>query len=602
MRLSIGARLIDAAHPLLVAEMASAHEGRLDEALAIVRAVAVAGGEAIKFQLVVADELVTASHPQAALFRRMAMDRQQWQAVVETVQRLGVIPMADLFGARSLQWAQALDIPVYKIPSASLTDPWLVPQVAALHRLTLLSTAGATEEELAWVVEQFRRAGHEAFVLMHGFQAFPTPLEATHLRRLVWLRERFGCAVGLSDHVAGDSPMARQVPLMGRALGAVVIEKHVTLDRSRRGLDWESALEPAEFGELQRAIHEGGVTLGLPDGAWAAGEAVYRQRMRRHLVARRQLDAGEIITAEKLECRRVIAEDAIDPWFLQPQAGRPVIGQKLRRALAQGKALTWEALADPVVAVCIAVRLKSERLPRKALANLGGRLAIERLIERLQTSRRVHRIVLCTSTLPEDQRLVDVARRLDIDWVCGDPEDVMARFLQAADQVQADLIVRVTGDNPLTDPDTMDRMIADHLAHDAEYTYTEELPVGTRPEIIAVPALRRLAALAEDPSQTEYLTLYLQQPSAVRGHRYVIHDPQLQRPGYRLTLDTPEDLALLQAIYERLGGRSAVALNEVIRLLDATPALVALNASVVQRDPAAQINTRLRDPATAKTR
>ncbi|MBI4355009.1 MAG: N-acetylneuraminate synthase family protein [Candidatus Omnitrophica bacterium] len=595
--MQIGQRLIDEHRPLVIAELASAHEGSIEQACTWVRAVAEAGGEAVKFQLVIAKELVTHQHPQAGRFRSLELGREGWATVLAETRRCGLIPFADLFGEQSLALAQELGFSALKIPSATFTDAVLVPQVARLGLPTLLSTAGASQEEIGWVVEQFRCARHEAFVLLHGFQGFPTPPEQAHLARLGWLRERFGCPVGLSDHAPGDSPWAQRLPLMASALGAVIIEKHVTLDRSRHGTDWVSSLEPGELRELIAALRAAPTALGRPGGVWQPSEAAYRQQMRRHLVARHALAAGEIVTSEKLMARRVASSDAIDPWFLQPAAGRPVVGQKAARAIAEGEALTWSDLANPVIAVCIAVRLKSQRLPRKALADLAGRTAVERLIERLKTSRRAQRLVLCTSTLSEDQPLVVLAQRLGIAWVCGDADDVMGRFLQAADQAGADVIVRATGDNPLTDAETIDRMIEVHLAHDAEYTYTEDLPVGTCPEIIAVPALRRLHGQAEDPTQTEYMTLYLRQPGAVRAHRYSVEDAQLVRPQYRLTLDTPEDLALLRELYRRLGGRSDVALMEVIRLLDATPALAGLNARVAQQDLSGRINTRLRAPA-----
>lgn len=323
------------------------------------------------------------------------------------------------------------------------------------------------------------------------------------------------------------------------------------------------------------------------------GEARYRRQMRRQLVAGRTLQAGEILTADKITQRRAIAPGSMDPWFFP----RRVAGKTLRRSLSPDEAITWDSLSDPLVAVLIAVRMKSARLPRKALADLAGKPVIERLVERMKTARHPQRLVLCTSTHADDRVLVELARRLGIEWVCGEEEDVMARFLRAAEQTQAELIVRVTGDNPLTDAETMDRMIVSHLERDVEYTYTDDLPFGTRPEIISVEALRRVQALAEDPGQTEYMTAYLKQPEAVKSYRYVVQDAQLVRPHYRLTLDTPEDLAVLQQIYARFGpDGSTVSLREVIRLLDQSPELVAMNAAVQQRQVAGVINARLRAP------
>jgi N,N'-diacetyllegionaminate synthase len=591
-RLTIGGRVVEERHPLLVAEVASAHEGRVEDALALVRAIAASGGEAIKFQLVIADELVVPDHPQAALFRSLELGRDGWRRLVEAARHAGLIPMADVFGERSLALAIELGVAALKIPSAGSSDAELIARVAACKLPTCLSAAGASEEELDWAVQVFRRVGHDALVLLHGFQAFPTPPGAIQLRRLTWLRERFGCAVGLSEHSAGETPLAHQLPLVGVGLGAIILEKHVTLDRSRKGLDWVSALEPEEFGALRRSLAAVAEALGSVDGAWRPGELAYRRAMRRRLVLRRAVEAGEPLSAAHVMLRRTAAPSAIDPCFLEQ-----VLGRSVSASLPAGAALTWPRVDGGAVAIVIAARLNSTRLPRKALADLGGRAVLERLIERLSLSRYGDRIVLCTSTHPDDAALAALAEQLGVGVVRGDEDDVMARFLQAAAQTKADLIVRVTGDNPLTDPEVMDRMIDAHRQQQVEYTYTEDLPFGTRCEVISVAALRRVHELAEDPRRSEYMTWYLQQPGAARSLRYRVEDPRLVRPHYRLTLDTAEDLQLLQEVFARLGeATSGRPLREIVALLDGHPELVALNAAVPQRMAREQVNTHLRNP------
>ncbi|MBI3075986.1 MAG: glycosyltransferase family protein [Deltaproteobacteria bacterium] len=245
--------------------------------------------------------------------------------------------------------------------------------------------------------------------------------------------------------------------------------------------------------------------------------------------------------------------------------------------------------------ILIAVRMKSSRLPRKALALIEGKPLIRHLIERLKIARRISAIILCTSTHAEDGVLVEIARDEGIGWYRGDPDDVLLRFIGAAEQEGADVVVRVTGDNPLTDPEYIDRMVEAHAQAGADYTHVEGLPRGTRPEVVSVAALRRAHALAEDPRWSEYMTHYLRRPDVFRVHT-VPADRDVWRPDYRLTVDVPEDLRLLREVYARLyGGGRIFPLREVIDVLDRHPWMVALNASIIESPPDPRMNCRLRE-------
>jgi len=206
------------------------------------------------------------------------------------------------------------------------------------------------------------------------------------------------------------------------------------------------------------------------------------------------------------------------------------------------------------VVILVAVRLKSKRLPRKALADLNGKPLIIRLTERVRRARIPSEVVWCTSTHRQDDPLEELAVEHDIGCYRGSELDVMSRFIEVARERNACTVVRVTGDNPLTDPAMMDFMIEEHLAQKAEYSFTEDLPVGTRTEIIDVGMLEMSHELLQDPDSSEYMTWMLNRPDHFRTLKVNTPIPETNRPEISLTVDTEEDLKLIRSIYEKFHG------------------------------------------------
>lgn len=220
---------------------------------------------------------------------------------------------------------------------------------------------------------------------------------------------------------------------------------------------------------------------------------------------------------------------------------------------------------------CIAVRAMSTRLPRKAFADIAGKPMLLRLIERLRTAETLDEIVICTADHPDDVCLVEAGATWGVPVVAGSPLDVLSRFILAADKHEADVAVRITGDNVFTDAPILDAMVRHHVATGADYTRTHGLPNGVTAEIISTEALKRVHALMPDPNQSEYLTLYIFDPE--HFHCEVMEaDEALRRPNYALGIDTPEELALVQRLYADLPeGPGGPRLEDVIAALDANP-------------------------------
>jgi spore coat polysaccharide biosynthesis protein SpsF (cytidylyltransferase family) len=156
---------------------------------------------------------------------------------------------------------------------------------------------------------------------------------------------------------------------------------------------------------------------------------------------------------------------------------------------------------------------------------------------------------------------------------------VLLRFIGAAEKEGADIAVRVTGDNPLTDPGYIDRMIEQHAKDGAEYTYTDGLPEGTKAEVMSVSALKKCRGMSHNPEMSEYMTLYFRDSGKFKVSK-ITAEEDVRRPSYRLTIDAPQDLELLREIYRRLGHGGDFSLRDVVRLLDSDPSLAGMNSGV----------------------
>jgi len=243
----------------------------------------------------------------------------------------------------------------------------------------------------------------------------------------------------------------------------------------------------------------------------------------------------------------------------------------------------------------VAVRMKSRRLPGKALLPLCGKAVLWHLIDRVGRAKVPDQTVICTSQLKGDDKIEEFARKNNFAVFRGHPDNVLLRFIEAAEVHGADHVVRITGDNPLTDPDLIDEMCRLHDKEAADYTYTNEPPRGTRPEVISVSALKKCNRLAENPNFSEYMTLYFKNhPTVFKNVEYACGIPEYYRPNYRVTIDTTADFEVVEMIYDKLYKMNKTfSLSDIIAFLD-THSEIDHNGRRKTAIDVSQINTKLK--------
>jgi spore coat polysaccharide biosynthesis protein SpsF len=250
----------------------------------------------------------------------------------------------------------------------------------------------------------------------------------------------------------------------------------------------------------------------------------------------------------------------------------------------------------------VSARMASARCPGKAVVPLAGRPLLEVLLERMQTARGCDGVALATSARADNDALAELAQKIGVPVFRGDEDDVLGRYLACARWLDAAHVVRVTGDNPLTDLETLDRLVSLHRREAADYTYVpgDALLMGILPEVISRSALERSWERGETRHRSELMTLYIKEhPDEFRIATAELPDG-LYRPEYRLTVDEAEDVALMQALFERLPRGRVASTREAIAILDGDPSLARINAHL--RHKAANLRSVELDAKVAGSR
>ncbi|TFH47402.1 MAG: hypothetical protein E4G94_00150, partial [ANME-2 cluster archaeon] len=238
-----------------------------------------------------------------------------------------------------------------------------------------------------------------------------------------------------------------------------------------------------------------------------------------------------------------------------------------------------------VVAI-IQARMGSTRLPGKVLMDIAGKPMLEHIVERLKLVKNIDEIVVATSTSEDDKDILDFVETLGVIGFAGDESNVLKRYIDAAETVDADIVVRVTGDAPLINPDTIERLISSALDQNADYAICDpEIPVIHEGfEVVSLNALKKVLQIANQDYIKEHVTIYLTENPDFVKTVYIEAEDEFKRTGYRFSVDTLADLRFIREIYKRLYKEGEIVnLHDVIELLDSEPEIKQINAHITQK-------------------
>jgi len=313
VQIRIGQRTVGAGYPVyVIAEVSANHHQNFDEAVRIIHAAKGAGADAVKLQTYTPDTITIAcDRPEFRIEGTIWNGRNlhdlygeaytpwEWQPrLKQAANDLGLDLFSSPFDATAVDFLEKMNVPAHKLASFELVDIPLIQKMARTGKPLIMSTGMSTIEEIEEAVQTARQAGATQIALLKCTSAYPALPEEMNLRTIPELSQRFAVPAGLSDHTMGTA-----VPVAAVALGACIIEKHLTLSRSQPGPDSAFSLEPHEFKEMVDAVRIaekalGEVTFGV--GAKEASSRVFR----RSLFVVRDVERGELLTAENVRSIR----------------------------------------------------------------------------------------------------------------------------------------------------------------------------------------------------------------------------------------------------------------------------------------------------------
>ena len=324
----------------IIAEAGVNHNGSLELARQLVRAAAEAGVDAVKFQTFKADTLVSRDAPKAdyqkqttdaaesqyQMLKKLELSEESHRELKALCAQLGVAFLSTPFDITDIPFLSALDMPFFKVPSGAITDLPYLRAINAQKKPVLLSTGMATEDEVAAALKLLPDC---EVTLLHCTTEYPCPYGDVNLKALQTLQARFNLPVGYSDHTQGI-----EVSVAAAALGATVIEKHFTLDRTMEGPDHKASLEPNELKALVTSVRH--ITDALSgDGTKTPVEAerAIASVARKSIVAKRAIAAGEVFSTASLATMR-------PGTGISPMRWDEVVGRMASRAFSAGEQIS----------------------------------------------------------------------------------------------------------------------------------------------------------------------------------------------------------------------------------------------------------------------
>ncbi|MBY9074496.1 pseudaminic acid synthase [Nocardioides sp. WL0053] len=330
--------------PFIVAEMSGNHNGDLDRALDIVRASAEAGAHALKLQTYTADTItvdvdspafrVSSGHELwggRSLYELYEEAHTPWEwhePIFGLARELGMVAFSAPFDPTAVAFLEKLEVPAYKVASSEIVDLPLIRAMAETGKPIIISTGMANLSEIDRAVSTARETGNEDIVVLSCTASYPATPEGSNLRAIPQLRALLDTQIGLSDHTLGIGAAVAAV-----ALGATLIEKHVTLDRHDGGVDSEFSLDPGELHLLVRETNTAWRALGTAYVGPTEGEAE-GLRFRRSLYVVQDVRAGDVVTPENV--RSIRPAGGLEPAMIDV-----VLGRTFRSDAPKGTPLTW---------------------------------------------------------------------------------------------------------------------------------------------------------------------------------------------------------------------------------------------------------------------
>ena len=327
----------------IIAEIGINHNGSINIAKKLIDEAKNAGANAVKFQKrdinsIYREEVLENPNIESQGFeilldvlKKVELSESEYKEIIKYCNEQNIIFLCTPWDIPSVRFLESLNVPAYKIASADLTNFPLINHIAETKKPVILSTGMSTLEEIEKTIEFMKKKKME-FVILHSNSTYPAPIELLNLNLIPFFENKFGSLIGYSGHEQAIIPS-----LIAAVLGAVILERHITLDKNMEGIDQSSSLEPLEFSQLVMYVREAEKARGNPIKKMSRGEILQREILGKSLTSKKNIKKDEIFTNQNIEVKGPAKG-------LSPQYYFDILGKKSKRDIKKGSYLQTDDL------------------------------------------------------------------------------------------------------------------------------------------------------------------------------------------------------------------------------------------------------------------
>jgi N,N'-diacetyllegionaminate synthase len=505
----------------IIAESAFNHNGSVDYLIELAKESEKAGADFFTLQVMDVDDFCSEDYSKYELYKKYSINFKDLDLFFEEARSLNIEIIVCVLDVSSFNYIYLKGFRFLKIHATDISNEALLDLINTKEDVSIiLETQCATHFDINYAINKLK---NKIVCLIHGFSNYPTEVEDLQLNSLDYLKEKFNLPIGFADHSLDQ----QNVPLMALAKGCSFLEKHITLTRNNRNLDYQVSMYPNEFAIMVASIKHYEKALGV---------------FKKHP------------TPSENEFRRIMYKKTQeDGTFKRSDSGDESIVKQIK------------SFDKKNVGIALIARLKSKRLERKVLKPLFDTVLIDFLYNRISINKFEDKVFLATSDYYTDDELANYAIDNQLNLFRGHAESVIDRMLQLSFEQGFGAVFRVTGDNPLTDPFLMQEMVELYLDNKLDYVRVENVPFGISAELFSTEYLWKLYMELNNPMNSEYLTWYVLNDETARKGVVKVNTDIEDASLYNFSVDYKEDYEDVIKVISKLDKPYSSTTKEILK-------------------------------------
>lgn len=567
--------------PYIIIEVANTHAGNFEYVFNLLKEYEKYDQKTgIKFQPFKYDEIALDDFEWYPVYQTLFFNEEQWKKIIDTAKKTKDV-WIDVFDNYSVQIIKnnLPSIHGLKFQVSTLDNVVLFERLKEINlrdKQVIVNVASLNIEQITYHLANIQKnLNPKEIIIQLGFQDYPTEFINSGLSKIDVIKQNFANAICFADHTDATHTDAIDVPFAAYLKGVSLIEKHVMCSGEKAKYDHYSSMVPEAFDALHAKLYKYAGVLSQP--FVNEREIIYLQKSLFKPCIKRNLEQGQLISYRyDLEYKRSNGDGLDLPTIKKFQSSFHI----LKKGKEKRQMLQEEDFKKAKIATIIACRLKSSRLPKKALAKIGDLTSVEYCIKSALSFKNTDYTILATSNLPDDAELKHYTLDPKVIFHTGHPEDVIKRYLDITDKLGIDVIVRVTADMPFISNEILQTLLKSHFETGADYTRPKKSAVGQNLEIINVQALKYIKSFFPEANYSEYMTWYF----INNAEHFKINEVELPAElvrNYRLTLDYPQDLEMFNKIEDHFKAtRKERNIKSLFEFLDSHPEVVKINNDI----------------------